>query len=95
MNPLRSILAVVAALALNDASAAEGAISVTVTHDLATARPAETITIPWATLAKALPGALLQHLAVTDAAGRTLPYQVTNVAPESKDPKGSALPTAT
>lgn len=91
MNPLRSILAVVAALALNGASAAEGAISVTVTHDLATARPAETITVPWAALAKALPGALLQHLAVTDAAGRSLPYQVTNVAPESKDPKGVGI----
>ena len=62
-------------------------VTLTVTHDLALARPAETITVPWADLAKALPGAQLQHLAVRDAAGHSLPYQVTNIAPETKDPK--------
>jgi pectinesterase len=31
---------------------------------------------------------MLQHIAVKDAAGHVLPYQVTNVAPEAKDPKG-------
>lgn len=65
--------------------------TVTVTHDLAIARPAETITVSWTAIAKALPGALLQHLAVKDAAGRSLPYQVTNIAPESKDPKGVGI----
>ena len=62
-------------------------VTLTVTHDLALARPAETITVPWVDLAKALPGAQLQHLAVRDAAGHSLPYQVTNIAPETKDPK--------
>ena len=62
-------------------------VTLTVTHALALARPAETITVPWADLAKALPGAQLQHLAVRDAAGHSLPYQVTNIAPETKDPK--------
>ncbi len=59
---------------------------ITVTHDLAIARPAETIAVPWAEVAKALPGVYLQKIAVKDAAGRVLPYQVTNVAPEAKDP---------
>jgi hypothetical protein len=36
---------------------------------------------------RALPGALLQKLAVKDSAGRVLPYQVTNVAPLAKDPE--------
>jgi uncharacterized protein DUF4861 len=62
-------------------------ISLTVTHDLAIARPAETITIPWAKIAQAMPGVFLQHIAVKDSAGHVLPYQVTNVAPEAKDPK--------
>jgi pectinesterase len=61
---------------------------ITVTHDLALARPAETIAVPWAEVARALPGALLQKLAVRDAAGNFLPYQVTNIAPEAKDPQG-------
>ena len=69
------------------AAAAAERVTLTVTHDLAIARPAETITVPWAELAKALPGAQLQHLAVKDAAGHSLPYQVTNVDPEAKDPK--------
>jgi pectinesterase len=61
-------------------------LTITVTHDLDTARPAETITVPWTEVNQALPGAMLQHIAVKDAAGNSLPYQVTNVAPEAKDP---------
>lgn len=63
----------------------------TVAHDLAIARPAETITVPWAEINRVLPGALLQHIAVKDAAGNVLPYQVTNVAPEAKDPQGAGI----
>ncbi len=62
-------------------------VTITVTHDLAIARPSETITIPWSEVNRVLPGALLQKIAVKDAAGRVLPYQVTNVAPQAKDPK--------
>ncbi len=69
------------------ASLSAAQLVVTVTHDLAIARPSETITVPWADVARALPGALLQHIAVKDAAGHVLPYQVTNIAPEAKDPK--------
>lgn len=65
--------------------------TITVTHDLAIARPSETIAVPWSEVNKAMPGALLQHLAVKDAAGKVLPYQVTNVAPEAKDPRNEGV----
>lgn len=63
-------------------------LTVTVTHSLAIARPAETISVPWPRVADALPGALIYHLAVKDAAGHVLPYQVNNLAPTLKDPTG-------
>jgi hypothetical protein len=65
--------------------------TVTVTHDLAIARPSETITIPWKDVNAAMPGALLQHLQVKDAKGNVLPYQVTNILPQAKDPKGEGV----
>jgi pectinesterase len=73
------------------AALAAGPVTVTVTHTLAAARPAETITVPWSALAKAMPGALLQHITVKDAAGHSLPYQVTNIAPEAKDPRNEGV----
>jgi hypothetical protein len=80
------------AAALSAASAAVAArLVVTVTHELAIARPAETITVPFSEVAAALPGALLQKLSVKDSAGRELPYQVTNVAPQAKDPENRGL----
>lgn len=63
-------------------------LSITVTHSLEIARPAETIAVPWARVAEALPGALIYHLEVKDAAGHALPYQVTNIAPTLKDATG-------
>lgn len=66
-------------------------LAVTVTHDLAIARPSETITVPWSEVSKAIPGALLQHLVVKDASGQSLPYQVTNIAPQSKDPTAKGI----
>jgi len=66
-------------------------LTITVTHDLAIARAAETITVPWSEVNKVLSGALLQRIAVKDAAGNILPYQVTNVAPLSKDPEGKGI----
>ena len=79
------------ALAAAPALLAAELMTVTVTHDLAIARPAETIVVPWSQVNAALPGALLQRIAVKDAAGRILPYQVTNVAPQAKDPKGVGI----
>ncbi|NIA52146.1 DUF4861 domain-containing protein [Massilia sp. TW-1] len=63
-------------------------LTVTASHDLDAARPSETIVVPWRDVNAALPGALIQHLVVKDAAGHVLPYQVTNVAPLAKDPQG-------
>jgi hypothetical protein len=71
-------------------SAAEK-LTITVTHDLDIARPSETITIPWSEVNNALPGAYLQKIAVKDAAGNVLPYQVTNVAPQAKDPENKGV----
>ena len=63
----------------------------TVANPLEIARPAETIAVPWAEVAKAIPGALMYHLAVRDSSGRGLPYQVINVAPDARDPKRTGL----
>jgi hypothetical protein len=72
-------------------SAAAQKLTITATHTLDGARTAETITVPWADVNKALPGALLQRIAVKDASGKLLPYQVTNVAPEAKDPDNRGI----
>ncbi|TWI63420.1 uncharacterized protein DUF4861 [Pseudoduganella lurida] len=77
--------ALVAALALPAAHAAT--LRVTLTQDLDTARPSETVAIPWTDVNAALPGALIQRIAVKDANGNVVPHQVTNVAPQAKDPK--------
>jgi pectinesterase len=76
--------------AAGSAQAAER-LTITTSHDLAQARPSETITVPWAEVNRALPGALLQRITVRDAAGKALPYQVTNVQPEAKDPEGKGI----
>jgi pectinesterase len=78
------------ALSLNIAHGAER-MTVTATHALTQPRHSETITVPWSEVNRILPGALLQHISVKDAAGRALPYQVTNVAPESKDPEAKGI----
>ena len=77
--------ALIASLLLPAAHAAS--LRVTLSNDLPTARASETVTIPWSEVNKALPGALIQRLAVKDAAGKPVPYQVTNVAPLAKDPQ--------
>ena len=84
---LRLLLATFAPLAV---SAVES-LKITVSHNLAAARPAETITVPWTEVNRALPGVMLQRLAVKDAAGNILPYQVTNVLPQAKDPEGKGV----
>jgi len=84
----RSQALLAAALAAPAFAGAAERLTVTVTHDLDAARPSETIAVPWPDVNRALPGALVQHIVVKNAAGRVLPYQVTNVAPLAKDPKG-------
>ncbi len=88
---LRPLFYPLAALASVSVLAAAEQMRVTVTHDLAIARPSETIVVPWSQVNAALPGALLQRIAVKDSTGRVLPYQVTNVAPQAKDPKGVGI----
>jgi hypothetical protein len=75
------------ALLVPSLACAADALTVTVSHELALARPSETITVPWSEVNRVLPGALIQRLVVRDARGRVLPHQVTNVAPLAKDPK--------
>ena len=59
---------------------------VTVSNPLtAIPRPSEMIAVPWSEIEHALPGALLQHLAVHDAQGHDLAFQVTNDNPLAKD----------
>lgn len=89
LPPLPATLGLLAALSVS--AFAADSVSVTVTHNLAIARPSETITVPWSQISAAIPGALLQHLAVKDASGKSLPYQVTNIAPQSKDPTGKGI----
>ena len=89
MKRCLAFLGLLAALVLP--SFAADRLSVTVTHDLAVARPSETITVPWSKISDALPGTLLQRIAVKNAAGLVLPYQVTNIAPQAKDPTGKGI----
>lgn len=89
--PPRRLLAGLLSLLVAAAPAAAEQLTITVTHSLDAARPSETITVPWTEVAKALPGALLQRIEVRDAAGRILPYQVTNVAPQAKDPENKGV----
>lgn len=73
------------------AAAAAEQITLRATHTLDVARPSETISIPWSEVVRALPGALLQKIEIRDWRGRVLPYQVTNIAPQAKDPQGLGL----
>lgn len=84
------ILATLLGAALAPAQAVDK-IAVTVQHDLAIARPSETISIPWKEVNAAMPGALVQKIAVKDGSGRVLPHQVTNIAPQAKDPKKEGI----
>ena len=87
---LRLSLFALAAVAAAAASAADR-LTITVTQDLSIARPSETIAVPWKRVNDALPHAGIQHIVVKDASGRVLPHQVTNVAPEAKDPQRNGV----
>jgi len=86
MKTTRMLAALAAALPAMAACAAER-LAITLQHDLDIARPSETVTVPWSEVNRALPHALVQRIAVRDASGRVVPHQVTNVAPQAKDPK--------
>lgn len=90
MKTTRILAALAAALPALGASAAER-LAITLQHDLDIARPSETVTVPWSEVNKALPHALVQKIAVRDAKGRVVPHQVTNVAPQAKDPQNIGI----
>jgi len=67
-----------AAIALRAAAApAADRITVTVANDLAAARPAETIVIPFAAVQARLRGVVFDQVLVRDGAGRIVPAQIT------------------
>jgi hypothetical protein len=74
-------------LSLGASVQASEKLVISVSHDLEMARPSETIAVAWAEVNKVLPGALIQRIVVKDGKGQSLPYQVTNIAPLSKDPQ--------
>jgi hypothetical protein len=90
MKTHRLFATLLALSALGSLESAEKVV-ITATHRLDLARPSETLTVPWSEINRVLPGALVQKIAVRDSSGRTLPYQVTNVAPQAKDPKGEGI----
>jgi hypothetical protein len=66
------------ALALAASAAQAAGATVTVSHDLDAARPAEIVSIPFARIAAVMPEARMYHLVVRDASGKTLSSQITN-----------------
>jgi pectinesterase len=90
LNRRSLLVAALAAVTCNAAHAGERLVLIA-QHPLDIARPAETLAIAWSEVARALPGALLQQLIVRNAAGQSLPYQVTNLDPLARDPQGLGL----
>jgi hypothetical protein len=89
--PMHLRLSLFALAAVATAASAAEHLTITVTQDLSIARPSETIAVPWKSVNDALPHAGVQHIVVKDAAGHVLPHQVTNVAPEAKDPQRNGV----
>jgi len=61
--------------------------NLTVTHDLAVARPAETIAVPFSEVRRQIPDVLFDHVVVRDATGKLIPTQPTNFNPNSREAK--------
>lgn len=89
-KPAALILAAVAFAGVS-ALRAQDKFTVTVTNDLATARPAETIVIPFKEVRARIPGALLDCIAVRNAKGEIIPAQATNFTPEARPVLGDDL----
>ncbi|TFW28408.1 DUF4861 family protein [Duganella callida] len=90
---MRTYLLPLAALLAGAATQVQAAelARITVSNDIELARPSETIAIPWSEVNRVLPNALIQKIAVKDSKGNLLPYQVSNVAPQAKDPKNIGI----
>ncbi|HTU67292.1 MAG TPA: DUF4861 family protein [Steroidobacteraceae bacterium] len=70
--------AVVGVLAMGTSVAAAAGATITITHDLDTARRAEVVSIPFTEIAAVLPEARMYHLVVRDPKGKVIPSQITN-----------------
>jgi hypothetical protein len=68
----------VAALVLGCGAAGAAGITITVTHELAAARPASVIAVPFRDIAALAPELRMYHVVVRDPKGRALPLQITN-----------------
>ena len=68
----------VAGLALGASFASATGATITVTHELASARAREVIAVPFTQIAAVMPEARMYHLVVRDSRGRVLPSQITN-----------------
>jgi hypothetical protein len=70
--------AVSCALVCGASAAVAAGATITITHDLDSARAAEIVSIPFAEIAAVMPEARMYHLVVRDSKGRTLNSQITN-----------------
>jgi hypothetical protein len=74
------------ALAAAGAARAADSFTLTVTNDLAIARPAETIVIPFGEVKSRLPAVRFDQIVVKDAAGQIIPAQITSFHHVHKGP---------
>lgn len=75
MKLIRTLLTTAGVAILTAVGVASAAQTVTVTNPLNTDRPAQSIVLPWAQVAKVLPGAKPDRVLVTDPTGRVLQAQ--------------------
>jgi Domain of unknown function (DUF4861) len=75
---MKLAIGVLAALSLGVSSASAAEATISVTHELDAARPAEIVVVPFAQIAAVAPALRMYHVVVRDAKGRALPMQITN-----------------
>ncbi|HEV7605706.1 MAG TPA: DUF4861 family protein [Steroidobacteraceae bacterium] len=70
--------AALGALSVSASVASAAGVTITVTHELDAARPAEVVAVPFARISALAPDLRMYHVQVRDHKGRVLPMQVTN-----------------
>ncbi len=81
---MKFLFAAVGSLGLAASAAGAGGATITVTHELASARSAEIVAVPFARIAAVAPGLRMFHVVVRDPKGRSLPLQITNYQHDHK-----------
>jgi hypothetical protein len=74
----KRVLSAAACAWLMSGSAGAAGVTITVTHELDAARPAQVIAVPFGDIEAATPGLRMFHVVVRDPRGRVLPSQITN-----------------